>query len=419
MMFWTMLLVLATGLGPAGAASDSSPPAAGPVPQAGIILASDKTPKAKTDPNGAGDWFKAWQQMKKDLEQTTGTSFSLNLEEHMQSVLNGPGEGHERDLFWWNLTVTQKLWKDAKLVARVRGSSHAHGQDNPAPPHGIYPLVRPKLNLDSLWSETTCIYVANLYLEQRLLDKKLLIVAGKVKEDTLFDLNEIATSDFLSYSLQKNPAFPHKSHTLGAVVRYDITDWLYAQAGAIDNQAIRSETGFMTAFHGQDYFLSMYEIGLKTTLGGKKGNYRFDLWHDPTRLSRWDGHGTGNDTIGFGVSFDQMITDKLGAFLRYGITDGDVRTFSNVWSIGATYKGLLPGREKDVLGLGFVQGIANEAYQDAKHATSHESLFETFYKIQVTDWCTIYPDVQILLNPAMNSANDVGVIAGIRVKLDF
>jgi hypothetical protein len=413
-----VMSALAIGLGPAKAANNSLPVVIGIAPPVNAPASSDKTRQATSQSSNLGDWFEAWKKMKKDLEETTGTSFALTLDNHAQDVLNGPGEGHQRNLFWWNLTVTQKLWKDAKLITRVRGSSNAHGQDYP-PPHGIYPVVQPKLNLDWMWSETTWIYVANLYVEQKLWNKKVTISIGKINAPLLYDVNEVAGWDFLSHSLAKNQAFPHKYHTIGAVVRYDITNWLYAQAGAIDARGVRSEMGTNTAFSSPSRWQSMYEAGIKTSIAGRQGNYRFDLWNDPTPLNRWDGHGSEHSTYGFGLNFDQMITDKLGAFFRYGLTDGDVRTFGNTWSLGATYKGLLPGREKDVLGVGFCQGITSDSYRDAKHAAATESLFETYYKIQVTEWCTIYPDLQILLNPGTNSSNDVGVIAGIRVKLDF
>lgn len=415
---WAMALVMTLGLAPAGG-TDAVPPAAA-APGLPIQLnqapPADPSAKDKSDAKPS-DWFAAWQKAKKDLEESTGTSFALTLDNHSQFILSGRGEGHERNLFWWSLTVTQKLWPNAKLIARIRGSSNAHGQDD-APPHGIGPLISPKINLDSLWSETEFLYVANLYLEQKLLDNKLLIAVGKIKEDVYFDNNDVATADFFSYSLAKNLAIPHKSHTIGAVVRYDITDWVYVQAGVIDAQGIRSETGLDTAFHGEDYFLSLYEVGFKTKFWGKKGNWRFDLWNDSSHLSRYDRSGTESNTLGFGVSFDQMITDKIGAFFRYGVTDGDVRTFSNTWSIGGTAKGLLPGREKDVLGFGFVQGITDGSYRARYNATASESLFEVYYKIQVTDWCSICPDLQVLLNPGTRN-EDVAVVAGIRVKLDF
>lgn len=342
LLLWAMVLALTLGLAPAGGTND--------LPPAGILAALQADPNqpsarapAAGDHSRAGptNWFEAWKQLKKDLESTTGTSFSVSLDDHAQFVLNGPGEDHHRNLFWWNVTVTQKLWPDAKLVVRVRGSSNANGQTH-APPHGVYPLVRPKMNLDWMWAETNWIYVANLYLEQKLLDKKLTITLGKINAPLYFDTNNVAGWDFLSHSIAKNQILPHKYHTLGAIVRYDVADWMYVQVGAIDAQGIRSETGFNTAFHAEDWWQAMYEVGFKTAFGGKEGNYRFTLFQDPTRLSRFDHTGVQYDTLAFGVSFDQMLTDKIGAFFRYGVTDGDVRTFSNTWSLGGTVKGLLP-----------------------------------------------------------------------------
>ena len=265
--------------GPGGGYGQSPSAAPTPAPTVGLNLAP-AAGGASAGKSGAApaDWFAAWTKMKKDLEQTTGTSFAITLDNTDMWVLNGPGADQMRDLLWWNLTVTQKLWTDAKLIVRVRGSTDTHKN---LPPHGLYPVVHPKLNLDWRWAETTCIYVANLYLEQKLLDKKLTITIGKINAPLLFDTNNVAGWDFLSHSIARNAAYPHKYHTLGAVVRYDVTDWLYVQAGAIDAQGSRSETGFSTAFHAEDWWQSMYEVGFKTKLAGKEGNWRFELWHDP------------------------------------------------------------------------------------------------------------------------------------------
>lgn len=414
---WAMVLALMVGLAPAGGTNGPPPAPVVQPPPADLGLPPGPSPTVRDQRDtGPTDWFTAWKQLKKDIETTTGTTFSLCLDDTQMFVLNGPGEGHERNLFWWNLSVTQKLWPDAKLVARIRGSSDTrHGN----PPHGLYPVVRSKMNLDWRWAETEWIYLANLYLEQKLLDKKLTLTLGKINGPPMFDNNKVASWDFLSHSIAKNQIFPFKYHTIGAVVRYDAADWVYVQVGAMDAQGIRSETGLNTAFHDEDYFISMYEVGLKTGFWGKEGNYRFTFCHDPTRASRHDGRGTKNDNLAFGVSFDQMLTDKIGASFRYGVTDGDVRTFSNTWSLGCTVKGLLPSRPKDILGVGFCQGITDSSYRDRYNASAQESIFETYYKIQVTDWCWIYPDVQVVLNPGTNAHNDVSVIAGLRLKMEF
>lgn len=139
----------------------------------------------------------------------------------------------------------------------------------------------------------------------------------------------------------------------------------------------------------------------------------------PLRSLLSDGKGFERDTTGFGVSFDQAITEKTGAFFRYGWDDSRVRTFSNYWSLGGTLKGPTPAREKDVLGFGLGQGITHQDYRRANNATHTETIFEAYYKIHMTDWYSITLDIQTLLNPGTNSHNDTSVIPGIRLKMLF
>jgi hypothetical protein len=358
--------------------------------------------------------FEAWKNFKKNMEEKYGTNISITLDDHHQQILNGPGARKGRNIFWWNLTLKQKLWEGGKLIFKARGSI----PDN-EPPNGITSLVGTKLNLDWAASETAAFYVANVYLEQKLLNDKLLIAAGKLNFPDYFDENKVAGWDFFSHSLAKNQAFPHRYHTIGALGRYDLSDQLYVQAGISDAQGIRSETGLKTAFYGEDYFITMGELGVKTKNDkGLEGNYRFDLWYDPQPLKRHLG-GPQRDTIGYGISFDQMLSKEVGAFLRYGWDDGRVRKFSNYWSLGGTWTGPISTRSKDVLGFGFGQGITHHDYQEAQNATHTESIFETYYKIYITEWCSLTLDLQTLLNPGTNSHNDTAIIPGIRVKMVF
>jgi len=358
--------------------------------------------------------LESWKNFKKNMEEKYGTSIGITLDDHHQQILNGPGARKGRNIFWWNLTLKQKLWEGGKLIFKARGSL----PDN-EPPNGITPLVGTKLNLDWAAYETASLYVANVYLEQKLLNDKLLIALGKLNFPDYFDENKVAGWDFFSHSLAKSQAFPHRYHTIGALGRYDLSDRLYVQAGISDAQGIRSETGLNTAFYDEDYFITMGELGIKTKNSkGLEGNYRFDLWYDPQPLTKHKG-GSERDTIGFGVSFDQMLSEKVGAFLRYGWDDGRVRKFADYWSLGGTWTGPLPVRSKDVLGFGFGQGITHHEYREAKNATHTESIFEVYYKIYITEWCSLTLDLQTLLNPGTNSHNDTAVIPGFRVKMVF
>jgi len=360
-------------------------------------------------------WLDSWRKFKKQMLEQYGTNIGIVLDDHHQQILNGPGARKGRNLFWWNLGIDQNLWQGARLIFKARGSN-----TDGNPPNGITPLVGSRLNLDWAAYETEMLYVANLYLEQKLFNDKFLLAIGKITFPSYFDENKYGSWDFFSHSLARNQAYPHIYHTIGVLGRYDITDSLYVQAGITDAQGIRSETGLNTALHDEDYFITMGELGIKTkNKKGLEGNYRFEFWYNPQPLTRYDGKGTERDSTGYGVSFDQALTEKLGAFFRYGWNDGRVNKFSNCWSVGGTYKGLIPQRDKDVLAFGVAQGITHPDFRRANNATDTETIIEAYYKIFVTDWCSLTLDIQTLLNTGTNSNNDNAVIPGFRLKMVF
>lgn len=246
-----------------------------------------------------------------------------------------------------------------------------------------------------------------------------MVAVGKMTLPGFFDTNAVSGWDFLSCNIVRNRAFPHRWHTIGAVVRYDPVDWMYVQAGITDPQGRRSEMGTNTAFHGPDYTQSMFEVGFKPKIHGRQGNYRFDLWYDPRPMARWDGRGVERDDVGFGLNFDQMLTDKIGAFFRYGWNDERIKIFSHWWSLGGTWRGPISRRPKDVLGFGVGQGIVSGDYKDARSASHTETLLEVYYKVCITEWCSLLFNVETVLNPGANSSNHTAVIPGVRLKLAF
>lgn len=167
---WVCLLVVLAAAAPAAGEDPSGKPAPAAVSPAGTgerITQGTSPKQTDADTQLAGidedeprpeptpkkgarkTWFQAWKDIKKDLKDKTGTDVSVYLDQHVGFVLSGPGKGHERDLFWWQVNVKQRLWKDARFIFKVRGSSHS---DNP--PSGVVPLVGSNINLDWMAYET-------------------------------------------------------------------------------------------------------------------------------------------------------------------------------------------------------------------------------------------------------------------------
>ena len=61
---------------------------------------------------------------------------------------------------------------------------------------------------------------------------------------------------------------------------------------------------------------------------------------------------------------------------------------------GIVYKGLIPGRDEDVLGAGVAWAKLNRS------GALQETAVELFYKARITPWMSLQPDVQYIASPS-------------------
>ena len=89
---------------------------------------------------------------------------------------------------------------------------------------------------------------------------------------------------------------------------------------------------------------------------------------------------------------------------------------------GLTYKGLIPGRDKDVCGLACsYTRISNDVHSDSGGAvqTHHETVIEATYQAALTDWLTFQPEFQYVINPGAIAHAPNAVVIGARFSLTF
>jgi porin len=249
-----------------------------------------------------------------------------------------------------------------------------------------------------------------------------------------FDCNAYANDEntqFLNSALVNNPTIPFPDYGLGAIVFWNpFGDW-YLSVGAADAQADKRETGFNTAFHGEDYFVYLAETGITpqwdSANGPLQGAYRVGVWYSPEPRAHSDADKVWRDDTGVYLSFDQLLAKEnndpddaqgLGAFFRYGIADSKTNDIPNFYSVGVQYQGLLEGRDDDVLGIGYARGFfsdrASTTYRD-----DYESVIETYYNMQITRWLGLTPSVQYVANPGGTGSTRDAVVAGLRAMMTF
>ncbi|MDH4201947.1 MAG: carbohydrate porin [Phycisphaerae bacterium] len=249
-----------------------------------------------------------------------------------------------------------------------------------------------------------------------------------------FDGNMYANDEntqFLNSALVNNPTIPFPDYGLGAIVHWNpVEDW-YLSVGVADAQANGRETGFNTTFHDEDYFVYMAETGVTPHLHSGKGilpgAYRVGAWYDPQPKAHSDASKDYRDDAGLYVSCDQKLSNEsndpedmqgLGGFFRYGYAHARTNDITHFYSFGIQYQGLLDGRDDDVLGLGYANGIFSDR-ADSTYTEDYESATELYYSAQVTKWMTLSPSVQYVTNPGGDSSVSDAVILGLRALVTF
>jgi porin len=285
--------------------------------------------------------------------------------------------------------------------------------------------------------------IVELYYEGALVDETFRFRIGKLDmtggfecrgcpvsfDGSLYANDEV--SQFLNGALVNNPTIPFPDFGLGAIIHWSPIEHWYLSVGAADAQADKRETGFNTAFHGEDYFVYLAETGITPQLDSDKGllqgAYRIGVWYDPQPKTHSDGFNDYRDDAGLYVSCDQKLSNEsedpadtqgLGGFFRYGYAPSRTNDMTNFYSLGFQYQGLLEGRDEDVLAIGYAHGVFSDR-ADSTYTEDYESVTELYYSAVVTPWMTLSPSVQYVTNPGGDDSIRDAVVVGLRALIMF
>lgn len=295
-----------------------------------------------------------------------------------------------------------------------------------------------KTNQDASSEEP--LFVDKWHWQQFLFDKKVELRLGRqepVKD--LFDRSKIIGHEdkwFMNRALVRNATIPSKKG-LSLFARWNFSKCAYVSAAVFDANAHDRQTNFNTAFHGPDEFRFYAELGCKPNIpsahGKLKGHYRIGTWYDPTLKKQFldtlgglraDRFQSGD--WGLYLGFDQMVwkendnpKDKQGLSIagRYGHANGEFHKVEDFWAVAVQYAGLIPNRDKDLVGFGVAQGIFGEEYRRVKTRADRETVYELYYAFQVSPWLTISPDLQFISNAGGNADDPDTFVGGLRFKM--
>jgi porin len=290
------------------------------------------------------------------------------------------------------------------------------------------------------------------------------------KTASTFINNGISWPEFLAANLPASgPAFPLPAP--GVRVRVKPRGDIELQAAVFSgdpsggdgsNQPAPLPTGTVFSFSGGAFVIAeaSYLPNQGKDAGGLPGAYRIGTWYHTSALfadQRFDNQGlslanplstgiplehAGDDGV-YGV-IDQMLyrvpgTDDQGisGFFRAGGVPNDRNLINFYADSGLAYKGLIPGRPDDKIGIatsvarvsdnasaldadiGFFSG--NPFYP----VRSSEAVIEVTYQAQLKPWWMLQPDLQYVINPGGGVLNPDGelrrnaLVIGVRSFLKF
>jgi len=278
--------------------------------------------------------------------------------------------------------------------------------------------------------------LTELWYEQALCKDKAVLTFGKLDPTAYFDNNEVAndeTTQFLGRIFRNSPTIEFPDNGASIRAAYLPWEWLEVSYGLFDANSDWEKVG--------DNLFNIGQITFKTNFFNLPGNYRFLGWNNNVYHTKWlAAEKTKEAAFGFGLSFDQKLTDITTAFLRYGwqdpkVCNPDIKTTGDLnyslehsWSAGLQFEGKPWGRENDVLAFAVGQILPSDDYKkageslDPARRAKTEGHFEAYYRIYANKYLSITPDFQYIWNPfGKDVAEDTSgiFVGGMRAQVDF
>ena len=267
------------------------------------------------------------------------------------------------------------------------------------------------------------------WVRQEFLDGRWSFKVGRQDANADFGFADLA-GDFLNNSFVTTPTIPMPiwpAQSLGASSFFDVNDNVKLAAGVYQSNKLGRLWG--DSLSGQDGYVGVGHLEWKTQIGPNSqlpGTWRVGGWYD---TGNWGQITTApvakvyRNNYGFFASGDQLLfkeeygTDDeqgLGVFYEFGWAPGERNFIQEYYGAGVVYRGLLPGRDHDSVGLGIADILFGQATRD-RDGLFYENVTEVFYKAQINDYLVIQPDIQFITNPGGNGRD--ALVAGIRFEL--
>ncbi len=266
------------------------------------------------------------------------------------------------------------------------------------------------------------------YFSFSLFNDKLEIVAGKTEPLFFIGQNEFANDEasmFIGKPLV-NDVFVDSENLYAPILGFTYSFRNVEFSGFV--QSIErhkvfyngvsweiDETG--THSFGEKLFTG-FQVNFKTNFKGLKGNYRFYFYnnshpHFPFGFNLNDPNLKPEieNADGYGLSFDQYVSENLGVFVKYGKAKKKVYAFDEYFALGFVKTGVFSEKDKILFGYSVISPVKSSGFGKEYH-------YETQYGYEFSQNYLLSADFQLLKNSYLNSEIDLFVFT-LRLTMFF
>lgn len=244
-----------------------------------------------------------------------------------------------------------------------------------------------------------------LYWRQDMLGRRLSLYVGKIHPNQYIALsmfNDNETSQFLNGANDGNAAIAYNgTYAGGAAVEFQATPHLYVHTVAVDTEGA-ADRGLATLIDRK--FMEAVEVGwFSGTLGERYQGLHVGMWRDDTK-----NQGSG---YGGGFSAEHEFSSGWTPFLRYALATDTGSSLKEVEAFGLTQ--VYPFRRHgDMFGAAF-------NYSEPSAGKHHESAFESFYRLRLTQSVDLGPDVEVSIHPTYATRAYNTTLLSARMRIIF
>jgi porin len=298
----------------------------------------------------------------------------------------------------------------------IGGSFVLHGQNKHGP--SLTRLVGATQSLNTDANPFTA--MAEYYWERPMLDDMVVWRLGRQVGAIQFSVLDLA-ADFTYGAFQKSPNNPipwYPTPSVAATVAVSLTEHLTVNAGAFNGARADQLSPWGWSEEGKVYNVAQAKYSY--SIEGLPGDVQGGAWYESGSHDAVGGPGTFHGNHGYYTGWDQLLINEvddpnqgLGTFFIYSWAPDDRNAVENHFATGLVYRGLLPGRDGDTIGI----GCSWADFSDDLAGRDTEETIEAFYGMHVTDTLLIQPVVQYIENPSGTLPD--ALVAGFRLGFEL